>query len=178
MRVANEERHGNSSRRRKPPCLEQLVLAREDRGHRIVGGGRPQRRRDPLRRLKIAERGLVPVDPVRMHHVVALQLGGPAAVAADTALMHITVDYHLCEGHGQCLMAAPELFEWRRLRPVRRAIGAATINPKLLTAAERLQYEGYLRREETNKSILALAADGVSIKGIVRQTRQIDSAHA
>jgi ferredoxin len=25
--------------------------------------------------------------------------------------MHITVDYELCEGHGQCLMAAPELFD-------------------------------------------------------------------
>jgi ferredoxin len=25
--------------------------------------------------------------------------------------MHITVDYDLCEGHGQCLMAAPELFD-------------------------------------------------------------------
>ncbi|AKK26854.1 ferredoxin [Mycobacterium sp. EPa45] len=25
--------------------------------------------------------------------------------------MHITVDYNLCEGHGQCLMAAPELFD-------------------------------------------------------------------
>ncbi len=25
--------------------------------------------------------------------------------------MHITVDYDLCEGHGQCIMAAPELFD-------------------------------------------------------------------
>lgn len=29
----------------------------------------------------------------------------------NTDLMHITVDYQLCEGHGQCLMAAPELFD-------------------------------------------------------------------
>jgi len=27
------------------------------------------------------------------------------------ASMHITVDYDLCEGHGQCIMAAPELFD-------------------------------------------------------------------
>lgn len=27
------------------------------------------------------------------------------------ALMHITVDYSLCEGHGQCLLAAPEVFD-------------------------------------------------------------------
>ena len=25
--------------------------------------------------------------------------------------MHITVEYSLCEGHGQCLMAAPEIFD-------------------------------------------------------------------
>lgn len=25
--------------------------------------------------------------------------------------MRISVDYTLCEGHGQCLMAAPELFD-------------------------------------------------------------------
>lgn len=25
--------------------------------------------------------------------------------------MHITVDYDLCEGHGQCLLAAPEVFD-------------------------------------------------------------------
>jgi len=25
--------------------------------------------------------------------------------------MHITVDYALCEGHGQCLLAAPEIFD-------------------------------------------------------------------
>lgn len=30
---------------------------------------------------------------------------------ANTGVMHITVDYDLCAGHGQCLMAAPELFD-------------------------------------------------------------------
>jgi ferredoxin len=25
--------------------------------------------------------------------------------------VHITVDYSLCEGHGQCLLAAPEVFD-------------------------------------------------------------------
>ena len=25
--------------------------------------------------------------------------------------MHITVDYALCEGHGQCLFAAPDVFD-------------------------------------------------------------------
>ena len=46
----------------------------------------------------------------------------------------------------------------------------ATVSAKLLTAAERLQYEGYLRREETNAAILALSKNGIPIKQIVRQT--------
>ena len=40
---------------------------------------------------------------------------------------------------------------------IRSVIGATTINPQLLTSAEKLQYEGYVRREETNAVILALA---------------------
>jgi hypothetical protein len=32
-------------------------------------------------------------------------------------------------------------------------VGATAIDPKLLTAAERLAYEGHLRREETNVAI-------------------------
>jgi hypothetical protein len=35
----------------------------------------------------------------------------------------------------------------KSMRQVRSVIGATTIDPDLLTAAERIQYEGYLRRE-------------------------------
>jgi transposase len=48
----------------------------------------------------------------------------------------------------------------KSMRQIRSVIGATTINPKLLTAAERIQYEGYLRREQANAAILALAKDG------------------
>ena len=56
-----------------------------------------------------------------------------------------------------------------RLRP-ETAIGATVINPGLLTAAERIQYEGYIRREEANAAILGLAKDGIAIKKIARRT--------
>ncbi len=56
----------------------------------------------------------------------------------------------------------------KSMRQIRSAIGAATINPGLLTAAEKLQYEGYLRREEANAAILAMAKEGSTIKEIVR----------
>lgn len=58
----------------------------------------------------------------------------------------------------------------RSMRPIRTALGATVIDPKLLTAAETLQYEGYLRREDTTAAILALARDGIAIKEIVRRT--------
>jgi transposase len=58
----------------------------------------------------------------------------------------------------------------KSMRQVRAAVGSATINPNLLTAAERIQYDGYLRREDTNAAILKQAETGVSIKEIVRLT--------
>lgn len=58
----------------------------------------------------------------------------------------------------------------KSMRQVRLAVGTATVNTKLLTAAERLQYEGYLQREETNSVIRGLLGEGVSIKEIVRRT--------
>lgn len=56
------------------------------------------------------------------------------------------------------------------MRQIRRTIGATVVNPALLTVAEKLQYESYLRREETNAAVLALWQDGVPIKQIVRRT--------
>ena len=56
------------------------------------------------------------------------------------------------------------------MRQIRAAIGATVINPALLTAAERLQYEGYLRREEINAVIVKHDETGLAIKEIVRRT--------
>lgn len=56
------------------------------------------------------------------------------------------------------------------MRPIRTTIGLVTVDAALLSAAERVQYEGYLRREETNASILAMVDNGASIKQIRRKT--------
>ncbi len=58
----------------------------------------------------------------------------------------------------------------KSMRQIRAAIGAAAIDPDLLTAAERIQYKGYLRREDANAAILARAEKGAPIKEIVRET--------
>jgi hypothetical protein len=55
------------------------------------------------------------------------------------------------------------------MRQIRTIISATKIDLKLLTAADRLQYEGYLRREETNAAILARRAAYRSSRSCVRQ---------
>jgi transposase len=101
--------------------------------------------------------------------VIARDRGGAYALAAQRALpnsVQIADRWHLMENASAAFLDAVR----KSMRPVRVAIGATIINPALLTAAERLQYEGYLRREETNASILAMAKDGASIKDIRRKT--------
>src|SRR5580700_5101004 len=58
----------------------------------------------------------------------------------------------------------------KSMRQIRTAMGSTVIDLSLLTSAEKLQYEGYVRREETNASILSLSEDGVAIREIVRRT--------
>ena len=94
--------------------------------------------------------------------------GGGYGEASARALPHATQvadRWHLMENASRAFLDAVR----KSMRQVRGVVGAATINPDLLTAAERIQYEGYLRREETNAAILALAEAGVPIKEIVRR---------
>ena len=101
--------------------------------------------------------------------VVARDRGGSYALAASRALPRATQvadRWHLMENSSHAFLDAVR----KSMRQIRSAIGAATINPDLLTAAERIQYEGYLRREETNAVILGLTKDGVPIKEIVRRS--------
>lgn len=101
--------------------------------------------------------------------VVARDRGGGYALAAAKALPHATQvadRWHLMENASHAFLDAVR----KSMRHVRAAVGAVTINPDLLTAAERLQYDGYLRREDTNAAILKQAKTGISIKEIVRLT--------
>src|ERR1700730_790645 len=101
--------------------------------------------------------------------VVARDRGGGYALAAAKALPHaiqVADRWHLMENASHAFLDAVR----KSMRQVRAAVGAATINPDLLTAAERIQYEGFLRREDTNLPILKQAEPGASIKEIVRLT--------
>ena len=101
--------------------------------------------------------------------IVARDRGGGYGEATAKALPHavqVADRWHLMENASRSFLDAVR----KSMRQIRTVIGATTIDPKLLTAAERLQYEGYLRREETNAAILSLSKNGLPIKQIVRQT--------
>ena len=102
--------------------------------------------------------------------IVSRDRGGGYGEAVARALpdaVQVADRWHLMENASAAFLDATRL----SMRAVRSALGAATINPVLLTAAERLQYEGFLRREDTTRQILALKEAGRSIKEIVRHTR-------
>ncbi len=102
--------------------------------------------------------------------IVSRDRGGGYGEAAARALpdaVQVADRWHLLENASAAFLDAVR----RSMRTIRSALGAAMIDPTLLTAAERLQYEGFLRREETTRHILALREAGHSIKEIVRRTR-------
>ena len=101
--------------------------------------------------------------------VVARDRGGGYAVAAQRALPHaiqVADRWHLMENASSAFLDAVR----KSMRQIRVAMGAKMIDPALLTFAEKLQYEGYLRREETNAAILSLSEQGIAIKEVVRRT--------
>jgi len=101
--------------------------------------------------------------------VVTRDRGGAYALAAARALpgaMQVADRWHLMENASQAFLAATR----GSMRQIREALGAAIIDPALLTAAEKLQYEGYLRREDVNAAVTELSEAGATIKEIVRRT--------
>lgn len=101
--------------------------------------------------------------------IVARDRGGGYGEAIAKALPHadqIADRWHLMENSSRAFLDAVS----KSMRNIRQAVGSSVVDPKLLTYAERLQYEGYLRRQETNEAIQALAEKGTSIRQIVRQT--------
>ena len=101
--------------------------------------------------------------------IVSRDRGGGYGEAAAKALpdaVQVADRWHLMENASAAFLDAVR----KSMRPIRAVIGATVINPELLTAAERLQYHGYLRREEANAAILALAKRGTPIKQIVKRT--------
>ncbi len=91
---------------------------------------------------------------------------GEAAAKALPGAVQVADRWHLMENASAAFLNAVR----RSMRAIRTALGATTINPELLTRAERLQYDGYLQRKQTNAAIMALVRDAVPLKEIARRT--------
>src|ERR1700722_13713024 len=99
--------------------------------------------------------------------IVSRDRGGGYGEAVAKALpdaVQVADRWHLIENASAAFLDAAR----KSMRAIRSAIGTPTITPELLTSAEKLRYESYLRREDTNAAIAKLARDGLSIKQIVR----------
>ena len=84
--------------------------------------------------------------------VVARDRGGGYGEAIARGLPNadqVADRWHLMENSSRAFLDAVG----KSMRQIRQAVGSNVVDPKLLTYAERLQYEGYLRRQETNEAI-------------------------
>jgi transposase len=91
---------------------------------------------------------------------------GEAIARALPGTIQVADRWHLMENASAAFLDAVR----KSMNLIRSAIGVAVIDPALLTYAERVQYEGYLRREAANASILTLVREGVPIKQIAKRT--------
>jgi transposase len=102
--------------------------------------------------------------------IIARDRGGgyrQAAAKASPQAIQVADRWHLMENASAAFLEAVR----RSMRPIRGALGnPSAVDPELLTSAERLQFDGYLRREEARGVICALANKGTAIKQIVRRT--------
>jgi transposase len=163
-------------RRRARPRMEPLVVAGIDdwafrRNHRYGSIVVDLERRHIVALLPDREQATVTAW-LAAHpgiSVLSRDRGGGYGEAAASALpnaLQVADRWHLLENASAAFLDAVR----KSMRDIRVAVGATIINPDLLTKAEKLQYQGYLRREEANALIMALAKDGVPIKQIVRRT--------
>ena len=91
---------------------------------------------------------------------------GQAATRSAPQAVQVADRWHLMENASAAFLESVR----RSMRQIRQVLGSTVIDPSLLTCAERIQYDGYLRRQESHRTIRQMAGAGASIKAIARRT--------
>ena len=91
---------------------------------------------------------------------------GRAVSRALPNAVQVADRWHLLDNCGKAFLAAVR----RSMPDIRKVFSSRAIDPELLTGAERLLYEGFQRRQQTNLTVQRMAGDGVPIKQIVHMT--------
>ncbi len=91
---------------------------------------------------------------------------GHAVARACPQATQVADRWHLMENASAAFLEAVR----QNVGAIRQALSTTTVDPDLLTCAQRLRYKGFLRREADNAMIQRAAGAGMSIKEIVRRT--------
>lgn len=91
---------------------------------------------------------------------------GEAISRALPQAVQVADRWHLMENASSAFLDAVR----GSMKQIRSTIDCRAIDPELLTAAERLQYEGWLGRRASNDAVLALSRAGLPLKAIARRT--------
>ena len=89
-----------------------------------------------------------------------------AATKGAPQAVQITDRWHLLENASAAFLDIIR----RHMRHLRRAVTSETIDPKRLSAVEKRQWKGWLKRDEANEKVRALHKSGTALKAIVRAT--------